>query len=179
MTNTQDLRRWIEYERQYSLDRLDELVAEAVQQGANSRAVVLLDFKRIAADADVQLSSRMTRCAGKAFPQRKLIKISTPLFCATCNADVAEHQFRMTYRHELAHLLCACRETLVQRPGYYDNGHGATWRNVCRMIGGNGARTHKLKLTHNTTTDTRPMPPRVSAPRRNDGLDPLRKLLSF
>jgi hypothetical protein len=177
---TQDLRHWIKQERQRSVDRLDELMLHAAQQQRYTTEAALLSFKRIAFEAEVKLSNRMTACAGKAHPQRGVMTFSVSLFCAACNAHVAEHEFRMAYRHELAHLFCACRDTLTQWPGHYDNGHGANWKRVCRMLDGDAAVTHKLKrATHSVSSDARPTPPRVFAPRRNDGLNPLRNLLSF
>lgn len=158
---TQDLRHWIKQERQRSVDRLDELMHHAAQQQRYTTEAALLSFKRIAFEAEVKLSTKMTACAGKAHPQRGVMSFSVPLFCAACNAHNAEHEFRMAYRHELAHLFCACRATLTQWPGYFDNGHGSNWKRVCRLIDGDAAVTHKLKRA--THSDKRPTSPRQVA----------------
>lgn len=41
--------------------------------------------------------------------------------------------------HEVAHLICMSNR--------WDDGHGETWRSVCRSLGGNGETLHSMRVT--------------------------------
>jgi predicted SprT family Zn-dependent metalloprotease len=77
-------------------------------------------------------STRYRTCAGKAFGRsnnRKIV-LSHLLWMAPGNAWINVHK---TFIHELAHLLA------------WGDGHGSTWKRICKQIGGDGIRCHNYK----------------------------------
>mgnify|MGYP001619177687 CR=1 FL=1 len=84
----------------------------------------------------IVVSSRMTRCAGKAFYWQNTIKLSLPYFADDKNFD--EGLFN-TVTHEAAHLI-------VGAVGRLGGPHGPQWRAVHRSMGGNGERCHEFEL---------------------------------
>ena len=73
----------------------------------------------------------MSRCAGKAWPYRKLVKLSRSYYSSE---DNFARDFRDTVLHEIAHVLT---------PGDH---HGPKWRSVAREIGCTAKRCHTLNL---------------------------------
>lgn len=88
---------------------------------------------------DVSVNPRLTRCAGKCKYREAIIELSFPLFSDESNFLT---ELRETVLHEFAHAIagpCINKQTGRRSP------HGWKWRSVLSRIGGNGARTHKMK----------------------------------
>lgn len=140
----EQLQTWLDEEHKRALCELERLCVEAQIQQQHSYARTLQHFFQLALFTTHTLSNKLTRCAGKAHPQRKEVKLSAVIFCEPRNAHTAEHSFRNTCRHELAHVLCAHASTHRLYPGFYDGGHGQPWRKVCKLLGGDAKRCHTL-----------------------------------
>jgi predicted SprT family Zn-dependent metalloprotease len=87
-----------------------------------------------------ETSGRMTRCAGLAFPSKRLIKLSTPYFSNPDNLS----ELRETVIHEVAHVLADSRSS--QKKGRREI-HGPEWRKVAQSLGGRGDRCHRMELS--------------------------------
>ena len=88
--------------------------------------------------ARFELSNRMTTTAGLAYtagPRRGLIKLSTSIFTDPRNAQHVEEHLRNTIRHEIAHIACPNQE-----------GHGAEWKRVAKLMGCTAERCHNMAV---------------------------------
>lgn len=74
----------------------------------------------------VRWNPRLKVCAGRAWPERKLIELN-PLLCEEGLAAV-----RDTFLHELAHMLAG-----------RGAGHGRCWQFIVRGLGGKAERCHE------------------------------------
>lgn len=99
----------------------------------------------------VEVSSRMTRCAGLAFQNQSLMKLSLPFYADPANFS---SDLENTVIHEAAHLILGYRSIT----GRIYKSHGPEWRAIHKILGGNGERCHKLLLA----PEFRPQP--VSMP---------------
>lgn len=90
----------------------------------------------------IEVSGRMTNCAGKAYCRRdgnNTVKLSLAFFADETNF---ENHFFETVSHELAHVLA---------PSWHEFGrrrepHGEAWQAMHRKLGGNAERCHSMKL---------------------------------
>lgn len=82
----------------------------------------------------VELSSRLAVCAGKAIPNRCLIRLNHRLLSANPGEIV------QTYLHELAHIVANLQ--------YKTNaGHGPKWKRVMEDLGVTDERCHTMDVT--------------------------------
>ena len=81
----------------------------------------------------VEVSGRMTACAGRASYRKNLIKLSLPFYADDTNF---EQDLRNTVTHEAAHLVVGPSRTP----------HGLLWKLTHRSMGGTGERCHELEL---------------------------------
>ena len=88
----------------------------------------------------ITISSKMTRCAGKAQPNTGEVKISLPFFSDPKNF---ESNFRNTVTHEIAHVLAPPTSKWGSKKRSV---HGHAWRNMHKRLGGNGETYHNMSL---------------------------------
>jgi len=88
-----------------------------------------------------EVSGRMTRAAGTAYPKRNLIKLSLAFFADEGNFA---KEFRNTVTHEIAHILVPPTQWCGRSNR---DAHGFNWQMMHRSIGGDGKRCHELELS--------------------------------
>lgn len=88
----------------------------------------------------IEVSGRMTACAGKAYCAHNLIKLSLPFYADDANF---ENDLADTVKHEAAHLIAYTKARRIMRR---IRPHGIEWRSIHLALGGNGKRCHNLQL---------------------------------
>lgn len=88
-----------------------------------------------------EVSARMTRAAGVAYPTRNLVKLSLAFFADEANFA---KDFRNTVTHEIAHILVPPTRCLGRSNR---DAHGFHWQMMHRSLGGTGERCHELELS--------------------------------
>ena len=83
--------------------------------------------------------NRMTRCAGRAYHRKSLVKLSIPFFS---NENNFKEHFYNTVTHEIAHLLAPSLPEYGRRKP-----HGSEWQAMHRKLGGNAKRCHQMQLS--------------------------------
>jgi len=83
-----------------------------------------------------EVSKTMTVCAGKAWPRKKLVRISGTIFRDSRNAHRSEAQLDDTIRHEVAHVIVG--------PGH---GHDWVWQDCARACGARPEKCHNMAVT--------------------------------
>jgi len=98
----------------------------------------------MAQEIEVEWSNRMTRCAGKAYLQRKLIKLSNPIW-ALAGDKVNED----TVVHETCHILVYWEwanraRGRMRSAGSPPRPHGSEWQQLMRKCGYEPKRCHSV-----------------------------------
>lgn len=88
----------------------------------------------------IEVSGRMTSCAGRAYSGQNLIKLSLPFYADDTNF---ENDLEDTVKHEAAHLIASSKARRLMRR---IRPHGIEWRSIHLALGGNGKRCHNLQL---------------------------------
>lgn len=88
----------------------------------------------------IEVSDRLTSCAGKAYYNQNLIKLSLPFYADDANFG---NDLEDTMTHEAAHLIAYTQaRSFMQRI----KPHGPEWRSIHLALGGSGKRCHNLQL---------------------------------
>lgn len=116
----------------------------------------------------IEVSDRMTNCAGKAFAIDRKIKLSRPFFADDGNFDA---ELRETVLHEAAHIIAIKKYTNL---GIRIKPHGREWRTVCLALGGKPERCHDMKLAEGFKARKEKMPYWTPVPKTEQ---PPRKLI--
>ena len=98
----------------------------------------------------IKINTRTTVTAGRAWPLKNEIQLSAKIFGDIEN----EHGFENTVTHELAHLIAKF-------------GHGSEWKNMHRLLGGDGQRCHNFKCERRSPQNTK----FVTCPNCNERLE--------
>lgn len=97
-------------------------------------------YAYLLSDIRIEVSRRMTKCAGLAIPLEKIIRLSLPFYADDANF---EKDLSDTVTHEAAHIIAQLR---ALSNGIRIKWHGPEWRAIHRSLGGSGERCHNLKL---------------------------------
>ena len=91
--------------------------------------------QEIAKTARLDVSNKMTRCAGIAYTRSGIVRISLPIFRRRCN----QSEIPEILAHELAHVIA---DKFVGTP----QNHSPEWYFWARTLGSTGAIYHNLDI---------------------------------
>lgn len=94
------------------------------------------DLQGVVQDLRFEVSSRMTRCAGKAWNSKSLVQLSLAFFADRHNYETKFHD---TVLHELAHIL-------IDRRIGFRQGHNKEWKAMAVRVGAKPERCHTMDL---------------------------------
>lgn len=101
-----------------------------------ARACARLGVPGFADEVAVAFNGRFTARMGDAHLERRLIRLSAPLW-----PRAGEHEHRRTVLHELCHLVAHARHGRRIRP------HGPEWRALMETLGADASRCHYIDRT--------------------------------
>lgn len=94
---------------------------------------------------ELEYSNRLSTSAGKAYTKRGTdygkIKLNYRLFKDFKDNQELKKNLKNTYIHELAHVL-------ANRLHGCSQGHNSRWRNIFKIMGGNGETYHTMEVNH-------------------------------